>query len=136
LSNEHQPDAIALAVADDLFDRVGGDAAGRLVSLGDARFEVLEADAIDLARALGAAMPAEPAEPHPQYLRVAFDLDAVLPKPGQYVVMTHDDPGTKSVCCVLALAGHDVDLELPGEPLQPGHALIAAWDLAELKGAA
>ncbi|MGJ7552638.1 hypothetical protein ACSFBI_01465 [Variovorax sp. RB3P1] len=64
MSAEHQPDAVALAIANDLLDRVGGNAATRFTSLGNARFKVLEEDAVDLARAFGAELPPEPGEGH------------------------------------------------------------------------
>lgn len=131
---ELQPDAAVLAVADDLLDRLGGDATTRFRLLGDARFQVVEKDAIELARALGAMAAHEPGEPDPRYVRVAFGLERV-PDVGSYLTVNHE--GQASVCCVLVVAGHDVeDLDLPGAPLQPGHALLAVWRVEDLEGTA
>lgn len=133
---ELQPDAAVLAVADDLLDRLGGDATTRFNPLGDARFQIVEEDAIELARALGAVAPHEPGEPLPSYRRVVFDLDRVMPAPGAYLVVADAETGAADICCVLALAGHDVDLDVPGAPLLPGHALLATWHAEDLEGAA
>lgn len=129
---EHQPDAAVLAVADDLLDRLGGDATTRFNPRGDIRLQVVEEDAVELAHALGALAPHEPGEPLPSYRRVVFDLDRMMPAPGAYLVVADAETGATDICCVLALAGHDVDLDVPGAPLLPGHALLAVWSAEDL----
>lgn len=105
------------------------------VLVGEARFQVLEGDATELAEALGAVMPAEEGGPLPSYRHVAFELDHV-PTVGSYLVL-HDDDGHADVCCILVVAGHGAeDLAVPGGPLLPGHALMATWRVEDLIGEA
>jgi hypothetical protein len=70
----------------------------------------------------------------PGYQRVAFD-PSFMPSVGSYLVV-YEAAGHADVCCVLIVAGCDIDLDVPGEPLKAGHALLATWRAEDIAGQA